>query len=515
MKRTLAAVLVVIGSCVPLVAGTLTRGPDAPFGVVADFNHDGLDDLIEGDSRGMRFWQNIGGSYALSVTFPIANGEQLRGTLDVNGDGIPDLITYIGVTTLPKSLFPDAGPQGVPTYNIYVSNGGLNYQAASSFPAFPVAIDANSDGRDDVVLFVPDFDGVNKQPTSYTMLVEYSNGDGTFQTKQRMKVTVSEPDRGFNRGIVVGDLNSDGHPDVVAVSETDLLVFFGNADGTLSEPLHRYLPADFGTMASTQDTASRLYDIDGDGNLDIAFFTANSIMVLFGNGHGAFPRNSSAIMSAGGWSDYVRNLAFGNFTTTSRTDIAVGEPDGSVAIFSAAGGQLREVSRTTTDLQRITIYAGSLRVPSQRSDVIVVGYGSLTPGAPPTQRTPRTYFGDAPSAQQAPAGRAARSRAVVAPSAPLNLNVALVGDCAPAWTDSWKFAADSFFVSDHNSSRNVDGVFDGQNIYFRVTYADGTQPSMEGTLMPSNRTPGVYSLPMLMGTSCGNKVLQLQATVVH
>ncbi|MEA2240082.1 MAG: hypothetical protein QOC81_4806 [Thermoanaerobaculia bacterium] len=515
MKRTLAAVLVVLAACVPLAAATLTRGPDAPFGVVADFNHDGLDDLINGDSGVMRFWQNIGGSYALLNTSSIANGEQLRGTIDVNGDGIPDLITYMGVSTLPASLFPNAGTQGLPTYNIYVSTGGLNYRAAASFPTFPISIDMNSDGNDDVVLFVPNFDAVTKQPGSYTMLVERSNGDGTFLTAQRMTVRISEPERGFNRGVVVGDLNGDGHADLVAASQNDLLFFSGNADGTLSEPVSRYLPQDFGKLAWTQDTRSRLYDIDGDGNLDITLFTESSIMVLFGNGHGAFPRFSSALTSSGGPFDYIRNLAFGNFTTTSRTDIAVGEPDGTVAIFSGAGGVLKEVSRTSTDLQRITIYAGSLHAASQRSDVIITGYAPLTPNAPATQRTPRTYFGDAPSAQQAPVGRSARNRAVAFPNAPLNLSVTLVGDCAPAWTDAWQFAGDNVFVSDHNGSRNADAVVQGQNIYFRVTYADGTRPDMQGILTRSRSSSDVYSVPMLISTPCGNRVLQLQATVGH
>jgi hypothetical protein len=365
------------------------------------------------------------------------------------------------------------------------------------------------------VTFLPNIDPATHAVLNWTMALAHSNGDGTFEQRQTMTVSSTYPNHGFNRGVAVGDVNGDGHPDLVTGSEADLMIFHGRADGTLSEPVHHYLPLSLGIIADEDGHTPRLHDIDGDGHADLVLFGFDFIRVLFGNGHGDFPRVSMVRVTGAGepsGDGYLRNLAFGNFTNTTRTDIAAGSHDGSVVLFSAPGGALAEVSRTHTDLIYVRLMTGSLRVPSQRSDVIIDGYAPASPGAPPTQVIPRMYFGSTPDSS---IGRASvgRGRAVSMPNVPLNLNVTLKGTCAPDWSDSWQLAREGPFATDRNAARTVEAAIDGSDVYYRVTSTDDKTPAMEGVL--NLMEPGVYLSYLPLQTACGSQLLQLEATVVH
>jgi hypothetical protein len=86
--------------------------------------------------------------------------------------------------------------------------------------------------------------------------------------------------------IAVGDVDGDGHPDLVATGlSNEVYVFHGNGDGTFAEPVS------FGVGDGDWPHAIAVADFNGDGNADIA--TANNttgdVSILLGDGSGSFP----------------------------------------------------------------------------------------------------------------------------------------------------------------------------------------------------------------------------------
>src|SRR6266851_1780246 len=80
-------------------------------------------------------------------------------------------------------------------------------------------------------------------------------------------------------GIVTGDFNRDGNPDVIATNfgSSSLSFYPGNGDGTLGIPA--------GVVIGAHPNFIAAADFNGDGVLDVAVSLANSqsFQVLFGN----------------------------------------------------------------------------------------------------------------------------------------------------------------------------------------------------------------------------------------
>ena len=115
------------------------------------------------------------------------------------------------------------------------------------------------------------------------------NGDGTFQA-----AIPTNPGTTFN-SVVVADVNGDGKPDILGLTETGtLFVLLGNGDGTFKQAQM------FATVAGVQMMAG---DFNGDGKLDVVIlssgFTAPGVVaVMLGNGDGTFqlPINSTGVV---------------------------------------------------------------------------------------------------------------------------------------------------------------------------------------------------------------------------
>ena len=153
--------------------------------------------------------------------------------------------------------------------------GGL--AVAHDYPTlgYPYSIqlgDLNLDGHPDIVV-----GGGNPYGTyGHAISVHLGNGDGTFQSK------VDYPTDTNPIGVALGDLNNDGKLDVVVENYTSrtLSVLLGVGDGTL-------------TSGSTVSNAVNcrfvtLGDVDGDGNLDAVTSNVfdNAVAVFRGKGDG-------------------------------------------------------------------------------------------------------------------------------------------------------------------------------------------------------------------------------------
>ena len=139
----------------------------------ADFNNDGLTDLLQGHSPTGEFNVTLNkGNGTFAATYSAAGPGNTGNALtagDVNGDGYPDVIYVSSV---------DASHTGVA---VATGKGDGTFQTAKVFP-LPgyqnsqrfLAVDLNNDKRDDLVI-----SALNAQ-NGLSTVVLVNNGDGSF-----------------------------------------------------------------------------------------------------------------------------------------------------------------------------------------------------------------------------------------------------------------------------------------------------------------------------------------------
>ena len=212
------------------------------------------------------------------------------------------------------------------TIGILIGKGDGSFQAPVSYDlgfssaAHAAVGDLNGDGKPDLITT-----GciTNGGVCEGAMVVLSGNGDGTFQS------VVSNDLVPQGRIAIVGDLNGDGHADLVFASEFAhpprglglITVLLGNGDGTFSTAQSYETKGEFSTSVAIADI-----NLDGIPDLIVSSaytnFSKNEegrIDLFIGNGDGTF-QPSKAYASGGNASEAV--LA-GDFNRDGKPDIAV------------------------------------------------------------------------------------------------------------------------------------------------------------------------------------------------
>jgi FG-GAP-like repeat len=182
---------------------------------LADFNGDGVPDIVTWVGGQIAILIGAGdGTFGPPTTYFGGAETNSMDTGDFNDDGKADLVTCgsagIGVLlgrgdgTLQPAYFPDPPPP---------PPSGPVASPPTSACSLLAAGDFNNDGVTDLI--------VNQFQTGSTLL---GNGDGTFTTITN--------DNALSAGGVVADINGDGNLDLVG--DDGLTVTFGNGDGTFS-----------------------------------------------------------------------------------------------------------------------------------------------------------------------------------------------------------------------------------------------------------------------------------------
>jgi hypothetical protein len=171
-------------------------------------------------------------------------------SVDVNGDGKPDMITlyYDGSGKVGVSLNTGNGTYAAPVnYSAGLGNVGV-------YPRAIAVGDVNGDGKPDIVV-----GGANGSLVG----ILKNNGNGTFAAATTIATaSANNP----TDALLLVDVNGDGKLDIVEAYSSGaavhkISVFLGNGDGTFQAEKNQALPTNPLWMAAG--------DVSGDGNMDL------------------------------------------------------------------------------------------------------------------------------------------------------------------------------------------------------------------------------------------------------
>jgi len=277
--------------------------------LVADFNGDGLMDVVESDDEyNLVYLQGYGdGSFRAAASYDLPNSFSEYAysfsvaTGDFNGDGIPDVV--VG----------QSGNNGSTGVVVYLAKGdgtfypGVSYGTSSQMRFVAVA-DFNGDGKLDIAA---------TDVQAGIVQIFLGNGDGTFNTGSAYATDPGESPSPQN--VVVGDFNHDGKMDLAIANPNtgSVGVLLGHGDGTFaaaaSYPITNYFPLTIATA-----------DVNGDGFLDLAVtaYTEGppAIGILLANSDNSGTFKAVTYYNVDGEPNYV---TFGDLNKDGKVDMAV------------------------------------------------------------------------------------------------------------------------------------------------------------------------------------------------
>jgi hypothetical protein len=285
----------------------VTLGGEYPTSIAAaDLNGDGNLDLAMTSNTGVLVLLGNGhGGFAAPVSYETA-GVYASSVIvvDFNLDGIPDLAVANGGEDHSGADVAVLLGKGDGTFGSAIAT------LAGYSPEQLIAADFNGDGKPDLAV------GAFGLDDNGTVTILLGNGDGTFQPPTYYSV-------GRFLGLAGGDVNHDGHIDLVVCNYNVTTILLGTGEGTFTEG-KTFQPTGVPTLV----------DFNSDGNLDIELGSA----ILFGNGQGDFERdvtypagNQSVAVALGDFNgDGIPDAAVSiSRDSTHVTAILLGKGDGS------------------------------------------------------------------------------------------------------------------------------------------------------------------------------------------
>jgi len=280
--------------------------------LIGDINGDGIPDLVSGSAY-VAYGEGLG-EFTKAVGYPVQEnaGAGTHAVLsDLRNDGSIDIVTG-GFEAI--SVLLNEG-KGFLEDGIWTSvTGGAGCGAKADF---------NGDGRPDLAV---------NTPSGISILL----GTGKYLTPFSAGTSIALAGAGC---LVTGDINGDGIPDLLVPVEGTVVAYLGNGNGTF-------------TLTSTTPTPSGGYLVLGDFNHDgkLDFATSGNLIAL-GNGNGTF-RNPTDIIASPPTSKFY-GIAAGDINNDRWPDLVLttfGPPFvGAIVMLNNQQGGFTQAPGTTAE----------------------------------------------------------------------------------------------------------------------------------------------------------------------
>lgn len=295
-------------------------GGAAEYTAVADVNRDGKQDVIVSNFNGtinVLLGNGDGTFGAPKAIAALSAGSYPIATADFNRDGIADLAV----------LDPTKE-----TVSIYLGNGNGTFeepktQVVGNSPAYMAIGDVNGDGKPDVVLSAMHYIG---GVWTYGFTVMLGAGTGYLHAPQ----LVASKNGVGGWVLTLGDVNNDGHLDVVATAYTGsgAEVFLGNGNGTFREQSPISL--------NEEPSDILLADLYGNGKLDLVIGDfgyeniSGEVELMEGLGDGTFSQNPVYLTTG----YFPAWLAAADMNGDGRQDLVIGNSySNSISVLLSQG----------------------------------------------------------------------------------------------------------------------------------------------------------------------------------
>jgi ASPIC and UnbV/FG-GAP-like repeat len=245
----------------PLKFGMIRYGPGGITAV--DYDNDGFYDLFIPDGVESKLFRNRGDGTFEDVTAAAGlaglDGVSAAIFADYDNDGFKDI--FVSRTFRPNQLFHNNGDG---TFTDVTRKSGIGEDSCTTVAAWA---DYDNDGFLD--LYVGRYLDPRKDiPTTFYARngepnqLYHNNGDGTF-TNVTAKAGVGE--RGLCLGVVWGDVNDDGYPDLYVVNDFGRKTLYrNNRNGTFTD-----ITVKSRTLAYGAGMSASFVDYDNDGKFDL------------------------------------------------------------------------------------------------------------------------------------------------------------------------------------------------------------------------------------------------------
>jgi FG-GAP-like repeat len=253
----------------PMAAGVMPAGL-----AVTDFNLDGKPDVIVADhgSTNVSIFLGVGGrQFTSACPVPVGRFAGLVVARDLNQDGRPDFAIASDQSN-DLSVFLQSTASGMtPATCAAISGAFHGLTPFGQSPATPAALIA---GNFDPSTVIPDLAVATTSAAGGNARVFLGNTTTGTNVSYQAQTPLPVPTIGgpsMPAALASGDVNGDGHPDLVVAdaNNNDVVIFLAGSDGSFNVPL---IP--FQLEAGAHPVGMAIGDIDGDGIPDIV--TANS-----------------------------------------------------------------------------------------------------------------------------------------------------------------------------------------------------------------------------------------------